>query len=128
MEWYRVTFDPNGGEGIVTTQNLVYGTPANLEAFNFTAPAGMQFAGWSTTPNGVVEYTDGQEVLNLTSVDGDNITLYAIYTEVQQPVVEEQPTKEEPKKEVSTGVYNIVISLLAVITLASGLTLFVRRK
>lgn len=125
---YSVTFDPNGGEGVVTTQNLVYGTPSNLEAFNFTAPAGMQFAGWSTTPNGVVEYTDGQEVLNLTSVDGDNITLYAIYKEVQQPVVEEQPTKEEPKKEVSTGVYNIVISLLAVITLASGLTLFVRRK
>jgi hypothetical protein len=35
--------------------------------------------GWSTTPNGTVEYSDGQSVRNIPLSEGRNATLYAVW-------------------------------------------------
>lgn len=41
---------------------------------------GYTFAGWSTTATGSVEYTDGQNVKNLTDEQNGEVTLYAVWT------------------------------------------------
>ena len=40
---------------------------------------GYNFIGWSTTPNGAVEYIDGQNILNETTENGKVIKLYAVW-------------------------------------------------
>ena len=76
---YTVHFDANGGTGTMADQGIPMNAYINLRANTFTRP-GYYFAGWSTSPNGSIEYTDGEEILNLT-VSSGNITLYAQWTE-----------------------------------------------
>ena len=76
---YTVTFNANGGEGRMESQIFTYGTAQNLTSNGFTR-TGYTFAGWSTTANGNVVYTDGQRVSNLTSKQGGTVTLYAQWT------------------------------------------------
>ena len=83
LRWatYSVRFNKNNdaATGTMSDQNFTYGTAQALTANAFTR-TGYIFAGWSTTPNGSVAYTDGQEVLNLTAEDGAIIDLYAQWT------------------------------------------------
>ena len=80
---YTVHFDKNHndatGTGTMNDQPFTYDTAQNLTANAFTR-TGYTFAGWSITPEGDVAYTDGQEVNNLTPVDGATVTLYAQWT------------------------------------------------
>ena len=40
----------------------------------------MEFKGWATTPEGNVDYTNGQEInINLSTTDNDTVTLYAVW-------------------------------------------------
>ena len=55
---YKVTFDANGGAGVMTYQHFHHETAQSLSTNTFTR-TGMHFVGWSTTPIGSVEYTDG---------------------------------------------------------------------
>ena len=55
---YKVTFDANGGSGAMPYQHFHHETAQNLSPNTFSR-IGMHFAGWSGTPNGSVEYTDG---------------------------------------------------------------------
>ena len=55
---YKVTFDANGGLGAMPYQHFHHETVQNLSPNTFTR-IGMHFAGWSDTPSGSVEYTDG---------------------------------------------------------------------
>ncbi len=54
----EISFDANGGTGTMSIVKKDYATNLALttSAFDckFTAPAGMEFAGWSNTPNGSV--------------------------------------------------------------------------
>lgn len=50
----------------------------NLASCQFTKD-GQLFAGWSTRPDGPVEYEDGQSVKNLTAENGATVTLYAVW-------------------------------------------------
>ena len=68
---YIVTFNANGGYGVMTDQALNAGS-LNTNTF---LKKGYTFSGWATTPAGSVEYTNGQSV-TLTG----NITLYAVWT------------------------------------------------
>ena len=78
---YYVHFDKNHNDatGTMTNQQFTYNTEQNLTANAFSLGS-IPFAGWSTTPNGAVTYTDGQSVSNLTAVDGETVTLYAQWT------------------------------------------------
>ena len=77
---YTVEFNGNGEtSGEMPDQTFTYDRAQDLPK-NAFAKAGYTFAGWSTVKNGDVVYTDGQEVNNLSAVNGDVITLYAKWT------------------------------------------------
>ncbi len=72
---FTVTFDGNGGTGLMFDQYFTSGVSKAL-AQNLFAKSGNTFQGWSTSPGGsVVVYTDGQRIF----VTAD-MTLYAVWT------------------------------------------------
>ena len=76
---YTVRYNKNaeGATGTMADQEFVYGVAQNLtpNAFEYT---GHTFNKWSTTPDGTgTLYDDGQEVVNLTEVNGTIVNLYA---------------------------------------------------
>lgn len=76
---YSVALDGNTGIGGIGMFNAVYGTPFDLPA-NYFIKTGYTFAGWSTSSDGEVLYTDEEKVSNLTSEANGSITLYAVWT------------------------------------------------
>ena len=75
---YTIHFDGNTADGGDTaSQSMTYDTAVNLTANGYTK-TGYTFTGWNTQPDGGgTSYTDGQNVTNLTSVDGETFTLFA---------------------------------------------------
>ena len=75
---YTIQFDGNTADGGDTaSQSMTYDTAVNLTANGYTKTGGT-FAGWNTQPDGSgTVYTDGQNVVNLTAVEGEKVTLYA---------------------------------------------------
>ena len=71
-----ITFNANGGEGSMEEQ--VVENSANLTANTFTR-TGFTFAGWATSADGAVAYTDGSEI-TATSDSKGPVTLYAKWT------------------------------------------------
>ena len=61
---YAVGFNANGGLGTMNRQLFVNGQSAQIQKNTFTRP-GYTFKGWSTTPNGAVQYADKQTVTNI---------------------------------------------------------------
>lgn len=59
---FALSFDPNGGNGIMTEQYISNGTDTPLKDFEYTAPAGKLFKGWSFTANGDVKFTNKQKI------------------------------------------------------------------
>ena len=78
---YRVRFNANGGSGNnMSDQSFTYGTSQNLTKNSFTR-AGHTFAGWNTKADGSgTPYSDSARVSNLTTTNGDTVTLYAQWT------------------------------------------------
>lgn len=83
---YKVHFNENGSDvtGSMSDQNFVYDVAQNLTANAFERE-GYCFQGWSTTATGSVEYTNQQEVINLTAVDQAVVNLYAVWQENLTP-------------------------------------------
>ena len=73
-----VRFSANGGAGSMDSLNSEYGQQFQLPAARFTR-TGYTFTGWSTRPDGPVEYQNGQTVRNLTAEDGGVVNLYAVW-------------------------------------------------
>ncbi len=73
---YTVSYDPNGGVGSTASGSHTYDAAQTLTLNGFTR-TGYTFAGWATSAQGTVAYTDGQSVSNLTEVAGGTVTLYA---------------------------------------------------
>ncbi len=75
---YRVVFNANGGTGNAPfAQPMMYGESQNLLANTFSK-SHHTFAGWTTTPGWTGKiYKDGERVENLSTVDKDEVTLYA---------------------------------------------------
>ena len=77
---YNVAFDANGGTGHMPQEGFVYDTEQALATNSFTR-TGYSFAGWGIASGSTtVKYTDEQIVKNLSTIDGNTITLYAIWT------------------------------------------------
>ena len=73
------------GEEIKGSQSAIYGEAFSLQtasSMNVTAPENYTFAGWSTVPEGVVAYADGQQITNgLAETEGAEFYLYAVFEE-----------------------------------------------
>ncbi|MBR6060748.1 MAG: InlB B-repeat-containing protein, partial [Spirochaetales bacterium] len=80
---YTVVFDANGGTGEMSNMSMTYDVSANLMANVFTL-SGHTWLGWSTDPNVafISEYNDEQAVSNLTAVQGNTVTLYAVWNTI----------------------------------------------
>lgn len=84
---YTVSFNGNGAtSGSMGNLSMTYDTPKNLPANGFKRN-GYKFAGWSTSPNGSVAYTDKQSVKNLTAQNGGTVTLYAKWVPSNPPTI-----------------------------------------
>ena len=78
---YTVRYDANGGSGTTVSSVHTYGTAKALTANGYYRD-GYTFQGWSTDKNATsAAYTDKQKVLNLTSVAGGTVTLYAVWVQ-----------------------------------------------
>ena len=70
----------------ISTQHFVYDTAQNLTTNSFTRD-GYTFTGWNTAADGSgTAYTDGQEVNNLTDVNGGTVNLYAQWEVVDHEI------------------------------------------
>ena len=59
-------------------QSFIYGQNQLLEKCSFVK-IGHTFSGWSLSPNGLIEYKDEQDVLNLTDKNGVTIEFYSVW-------------------------------------------------
>ena len=81
LKQQKVNFDANGGAGEMTTQTFEYDVAQTLTA-NAFARTGYTFAGWNTKANGSgTGYADKESVTFEPHIDGDNVTLYAQWTQ-----------------------------------------------
>lgn len=77
---YTIRFDGNGAtSGSMADMTFTYGVERALKT-NAFSNGDAHFAGWSTSPDGEVEFYNGATIYNLTSNDSEIITLYAIWT------------------------------------------------
>ena len=103
---YEVVFDANGGVGSMANQTIDVKAPTALSTNAFTRE-GYTFKGWSTTPDGAVQYQDVEQVTDLAPAGGTT-TLYAVWEKVEQPnpqpPVEPQPVVYEIAYNANGGV------------------------
>ncbi|MCQ2527488.1 MAG: InlB B-repeat-containing protein [Saccharofermentans sp.] len=78
---YTVVFDANCADydGTMDDMTMVYDQTYTLLLNKFTRE-GYVFAGWATESDGDVAYADLDDVKNLSAVDGDTVTLYAVWS------------------------------------------------
>jgi uncharacterized repeat protein (TIGR02543 family) len=76
---YTITFNANGGSGSMASIDAVYDQNYSLSNHTFTR-SNYHFIGWNTKNDGSGQsYTEGQTVKNLTTVNNDEIILYAMW-------------------------------------------------
>ncbi len=76
---YTIVYNANGGTGTPATSTHTYDKSGTLSTNGFTNDA-KQFLGWAETSGASsAKYTNKQSVLNLSSVDGAKVNLYAVW-------------------------------------------------
>lgn len=73
--YYTISFNSNGGEGLMDSQSVLQGKRVQINLNSFLK-TGYTFTGWSTENNNIPVYTNGDYI----TVDSD-ITLYACWKE-----------------------------------------------
>lgn len=74
---YKIAYNGNGASGEMAKTNATYDEPVALTK-NAFKHEGWRFLGWNTEPDGSgTSYANKQSVVNLTSSDGAEVTLYA---------------------------------------------------
>lgn len=77
---YKIKFHNNGGVGIMEDMTMNYNVSQNLTKNTFTHEE-YNFGGWNTKADGSgTSYTDEQEIISTTYIDGNEINLYAQWT------------------------------------------------
>lgn len=81
---YTVTYNGNGNTGGSTANSSHTYNSAKALTSNGYTKTGYTFAGWATSQAnadaGSVAHTNGKSVTNLTSTNGDTVTLFAVWT------------------------------------------------
>lgn len=80
---YKLSFSANGGNGTIASISVEEGSEVTLPENTFTK-TGYSFAGWATSADGNVSYSDKAKI----SITG-NITLYAKWTEITYTITYE---------------------------------------
>lgn len=81
---YTIRYNVNMPSGVTTSEGhmddtiLKYDETTTLTKNDYKI-TNYTFLGWSKTPDGSVDYTDEEQVKNLTTKDGDIINLYAVW-------------------------------------------------
>lgn len=78
---YKIVFNANGGSGYVDEMNLKYDEVKQLNPGDqkFTRP-NYEFLGWSRDSSATApEFSEHEEIRNLTDQDGATITMYAVW-------------------------------------------------
>lgn len=73
---YYISYNSSEGLGEMQKQEFIYNQTSKLIKNQFTKE-GYIFLGWTTSINGDVIYKDEAEIYNLSSIDNEEITLYA---------------------------------------------------
>lgn len=93
---YEVSFDANGWKWQMSNQDFEYSVAKKLSKNTFTNWEKI-FAGWSKTPDWEAEFSDSQEVKNLSEMC-DVVTLYAVWKdkkdENSKPLKPQNPEKK----------------------------------
>ena len=93
---YTVVYDANGGAGTMADSAFTYDDPLTpLRSVAFSR-LGYLFYGWSTLPEGPMEYAGGEEVQNLCITDGAVLTLYALWRDGGSFIVIYDPDNGNP--------------------------------
>lgn len=75
---YVLRYHANGGEGEMADQVIEWDKLTKIRENTFTKTDGdYKFAGWSTTPDGEVEYLENQQIVNLQ--ESGVLELYAVW-------------------------------------------------
>lgn len=83
---YSVHFNARGGSGTMQVEPMTYGEDKALNTNNFTR-TGYKFSGWANSSESTtVVYTDGQVVKNLSTINGDTVELYAVWTPIKYSI------------------------------------------
>lgn len=77
---YSIKFNANGGTGVMSNQALIFDQVGKLSKNQYVKESYI-LKGWSTKPNGNVEYKDEEVVKNLVSNANGEINLYAVWLE-----------------------------------------------
>jgi len=102
---YQILYDPNGGQGATPTSTHVFDTEAPLSENGFTR-VGYEFVGYSKSKNSKVpEFDSGEPITNLSSVNGDTVTLYAVWQPITYQIAYD-PNKGEGTVPNSTHVFD----------------------
>lgn len=100
-EWapntYKITYNSNGGSGSMNSSVHTYDISQSLTDCAFSKE-GYTFAGWSTSSNGNVEYSNRESIINLTSTNDGTVILYAVW---------EKSTPYTQIKKVAENSYNV---------------------
>ncbi|MBQ7437158.1 MAG: RICIN domain-containing protein [Oscillospiraceae bacterium] len=121
---YSITFDANGGTGIMVETEMTVGAAKPLPANTFKRPQ-YKFAGWATSPSGNVVYAD-QQTVDLSTIGGVCIGLYAVWEPELQPTVmpvlsiTEYNYPSDIEKGSNFGIRGIVQTSAGVITEING--------
>ena len=79
---YTVAYNANGGNGDMESSVFTYGVAGKLSPNTFTR-TDYNFLGWAKTSDATVpEYADQAEVIDWSNINGDIITLYAVWQEI----------------------------------------------
>lgn len=82
---YTIAFDSNNGQGTMDTMPMTYDKAEKLTENRFQR-AGYTFDGWNTQADGKGDqYSDQQQVSNLTSANQDKVSLYAQWKDEEAP-------------------------------------------
>lgn len=79
-----ISFDANGGSGVMSSIQKDFGTNLTLPSCEFNAPTGKKFQGWSTTPNGSLLSNGTNLNDSIVGID-DTLKLYAIWETTTEP-------------------------------------------
>ncbi len=83
---FSVKYHRNDGSGQTRTQgNQSFDTPVEIVSESPRVDSGYEFAGWATSPDGVVEYEAGSKY-QIDPGDADVVHLYAVWSPVEYTV------------------------------------------
>ena len=109
---YTVKFDASGGEGAMSDMSFEYDESKTLTDNAFTRK-GYTFIGWNTEADfSGTTFEDKSSVSNLTAVDGNSITLYAMWEKGVPPVstsVNKGPLAATGDTSAAAAVFSIMV-------------------